>query len=171
MKSIGEGRQVMAASSPSDHEIVVRKYGNRRLYRTDESRYVTLDDLAQLVADDVGFRVADAKSGQDLTSIVLAQVILEQVRKGDASLYPPQVLRQIIRMRGDHLIDFVEDHLPRLMDLHIQSSHTTRELLDRSVSESVSADEAALVLRLKAMRTQLDQILDTLALQGVKAGA
>jgi polyhydroxyalkanoate synthesis repressor PhaR len=161
----------MAASTPDGEEIVIRKYGNRRLYRTDESRYVTLEELAQLVADDVAFRVADAKSGRDLTSIVLAQVILEQVRKGDESVYPPQVLRQIIRMRSDHLVDFVEDHLPRLMDLHIQSSDAARGLLDRSVSEPASSGEAALVLRLTTMRAELDQILDGLALEGAEAGA
>ncbi|MCA3362314.1 MAG: polyhydroxyalkanoate synthesis regulator DNA-binding domain-containing protein, partial [Roseomonas sp.] len=62
--------------------IVVKKYANRRLYNTETSSYVTLDDLAAMVRDGRDFVVYDTKSGEDLTRSVLTQIIVEQEGKG-----------------------------------------------------------------------------------------
>ncbi|MEJ2118525.1 MAG: polyhydroxyalkanoate synthesis regulator DNA-binding domain-containing protein, partial [Alphaproteobacteria bacterium] len=68
--------------------IIIKKYANRRLYNTDTSAYVTLDDLASMVRAERDFEVYDAKSGEDLTHSVLTQIIVEQESKTNENLLP-----------------------------------------------------------------------------------
>jgi len=75
--------------SEKKEAVVIKKYANRRLYNTETSTYVTLDDLAQMVRKDKDFVVYDAKSGDDLTHAVLTQIIVEQEsREGGQTLLP-----------------------------------------------------------------------------------
>lgn len=76
---------------------LIRRYGNRKLYDAEARRYVTLEELARLIADGQDIQVLDRKSGDDLTNPTLAQVLLEQV-KGGASRLPRQVLTRVIRL-------------------------------------------------------------------------
>ena len=66
----------------SDQPITIKKYANRRLYNPDAGSYVTLDDLGGMVEDEEDFVVYDAKTGDDITPIVLRQIILERARHG-----------------------------------------------------------------------------------------
>jgi polyhydroxyalkanoate synthesis repressor PhaR len=75
----------------------IRRYGNRKLYDPQTRRYVTLEGLARLVADGQEIEVTDQKTGEDLTSLTLAQVLLEGVKQG-ASRIPRQVLTRLIRI-------------------------------------------------------------------------
>ena len=84
--------------------VVVKKYANRRLYNTETSTYVTLEDLAAMVRSDRDFVVYDAKSGDDLTHAVLTQIIVEQEgRKDGHTLLPIPFLRQLIRFYDDSI--------------------------------------------------------------------
>ncbi len=91
--------------------IVIKKYANRRLYNTDASAYVTLDDLAQMVRSEKDFVVYDAKTGEDLTHSVLTQIIVEQESKGGQNLLPVPFLRQLIKFYGDNFGKFVPSYL------------------------------------------------------------
>jgi polyhydroxyalkanoate synthesis repressor PhaR len=84
------------------HVRVIRKYVNRRLYDTQESRYVNLDDLRRLILDDNEIRVTDRASGDDITTPVLLQIVGDAQRGGKA-VFEPDLLCQIIRVqsRGD----------------------------------------------------------------------
>ncbi|MEO0618547.1 MAG: polyhydroxyalkanoate synthesis repressor PhaR [Pseudomonadota bacterium] len=93
----------------------IKKYTNRRLYNTETSAYVTLDDLAKMVKDDKEFVVVDAKSGKDLTHSVLTQIILEQEGKGQ-NLMPVNFLRQLIRFYGHGMERFVPSYLELSLD-------------------------------------------------------
>ncbi|MEO0326404.1 MAG: polyhydroxyalkanoate synthesis regulator DNA-binding domain-containing protein, partial [Myxococcota bacterium] len=84
--------------------ITVKKYSNRRLYDTDWSRYVTLDEVAGRVRGGDDVRVFDAKSGRDLTQTVLVQIILES--RGAAQLLPARLLAQLIRLEDAELAEF-----------------------------------------------------------------
>ncbi len=84
--------------------ITVKKYSNRRLYDTDWSRYVTLDEVAGRVRAGEDVRVLDAKSGRDLTQSVLVQIILES--RGAAQLLPARLLAQLIRLEDADLAEF-----------------------------------------------------------------
>jgi polyhydroxyalkanoate synthesis repressor PhaR len=92
--------------------VVIKKYANRRLYNTETSTYVTLEDLAQMVRSDRDFVVRDAKSGADLTHSVLTQIIVEQEsRAGGPTLLPIPFLRQLIRYYDDSIGKMVPGYL------------------------------------------------------------
>jgi polyhydroxyalkanoate synthesis repressor PhaR len=98
--------------------VVVKKYANRRLYNTETSTYVTLEDLAAMVRSDRDFVVYDAKTGDDLTHSVLTQIIVEQeARAGGQTLLPIPFLRQLIR--------FYDDSIGRMVPSYLQMSLET----------------------------------------------
>ena len=90
---------------------VIKKYANRRLYNTATSTYVTLEDLAKMVKEGVDFVVFDAKSGDDITRSVLAQIIFEEEGKDGNTLLPVNFLRQLIRFYGDSMQGMVPGFL------------------------------------------------------------
>lgn len=103
-----ENERTAGGSGP----VVIKKYANRRLYNTETSSYVTLEDLAQMVRSDRDFIVKDAKSGDDLTHAVLTQIIVEQESKaGGPSLLPVPFLRQLIRFYDDAVGKMVPSYL------------------------------------------------------------
>ena len=104
---------------PSDKKepVVIKKYANRRLYNTETSTYVTLDDLAAMVKSERDFVVFDAKTGDDLTHSVLTQIIVEQEsRMGTQTLLPIPFLRQLIRFYGDSIERLVPSYLQISLD-------------------------------------------------------
>lgn len=90
--------------------VVLKKYGNRRLYDTRASRYVTLEDVATMVKDGVDILVRDAATDEDLTRLVLLQIILEH-QKSRVDLLPVAFLRQLISYKEDTLKQFFERYL------------------------------------------------------------
>ena len=94
--------------------VVIKKYSNRRLYNTQISNYVTLEDLFDMVKEDVDFIVKDAKTGEDLTHNVLTQIIFEQEAKGYIML-PVSFLRQIISFYGDKVASILPQYLESSM--------------------------------------------------------
>jgi len=96
--------------------ITIKKYANRRLYNTGTSAYVTLEDLAAMVKSGEDFVVYDAKSGDDITRSVLAQIIFEQESKVGQSLLPIAFLRQLIRFYGDSMQMLVPSYLEFTID-------------------------------------------------------
>jgi len=95
---------------------VIKKYENRRLYDTAASRYVNLEDIAKMIAEDQEVVVTDVKSGRDLTSDVLLQIVSED--EGDRAALPAPLLRRIIRTRGaDPLHRLVREQLALGLEL------------------------------------------------------
>ena len=102
----------------AEHEsrpVIIKKYANRRLYNTDTSTYVTLEDLAEMVRSERDFVVYDAKTGEDLTHSVLTQIIVEQESRG-TNLLPIGFLRQLIRFYGDSMQKLVPSYLEFSLD-------------------------------------------------------
>lgn len=102
------------ADAPTEKRelVVIKKYANRRLYNTETSSYVTLDDLASMVRSDRDFVVYDAKTGDDLTHAVLTNIIVEQESRGDGpSMLPIPFLRQLIRFYDDSMAKMVPGYL------------------------------------------------------------
>lgn len=100
------------AQAPKREAVVIKKYANRRLYNTETSTYVTLEDLAKMVRGDRDFVVYDAKNGDDLTHAVLTQIIVEQEsREGGQALLPIPFLRQLIRFYDDSIARMVPSYL------------------------------------------------------------
>jgi polyhydroxyalkanoate synthesis repressor PhaR len=95
----------------SETPTTIKKYANRRLYNTGTSTYVTLEDLAAMVKEGEDFLVYDAKTGEDITRSVLAQIIFEQENKAGQNLLPTTFLRQLIRFYGDSMQMVVPKYL------------------------------------------------------------
>ena len=111
----------------ADEPIIIKKYANRRLYNTAKSSYVTLDHLAQMVRDGQDFVVNDAKTGEDITRGVLAQIIFEEEAKEGQTMLPANFLRQLIRLYGDTLQGFVPGYLDASMETFSKNQERMRE--------------------------------------------
>jgi polyhydroxyalkanoate synthesis repressor PhaR len=99
--------------------VTIKKYGNRRLYDAEASRYVTLGEIATKIRKGAEVRVVDAKTGVDLTQPTLAQVILEDRNAGQ--LLPIPLLHQLIRMGDDALADFLGRYVTRALEFYLQA--------------------------------------------------
>jgi len=118
---------------------VIKKYPNRRLYDTEESRYITLSDVKDLVMNKVDFEVIDKKSGEDITRTILLQVISEQEQQGDA-IMSEDFLAQIIRAYGSVVPDFVTKYLEQSMTLFMQQQKILKGQLQSAVgTDPISA--------------------------------
>lgn len=111
-----ESTAVAAEAKVVRPTVVIKKYANRRLYNTDTSTYVTLDDLASMVRSECDFVVFDARTGEDLTRTVLTQIIVEQESKGNQNLLPIGFLRQLIRFYGNSMERLVPSYLEYSLD-------------------------------------------------------
>src|SRR5947199_10753465 len=100
----------------SEGPVTIKKYANRRLYNTGTSTYVTLEDLASMVKNGEDFLVYDAKTGDDITRSVLAQIIFEQESKAGQNLLQATFLRQLIRFYGDSMQLLVPRFLGQSID-------------------------------------------------------
>jgi polyhydroxyalkanoate synthesis repressor PhaR len=98
---------------------VIKKYGNRRLYDTEDSRYITLEELSDKLRSGRDVRVIDAKSGEDLTQITLTQIIIEG--RSAARLLPVGLLTQLIRLNDDALAEFLGRYVGAALELYLQS--------------------------------------------------
>ncbi len=107
--------------------VVIKKYANRRLYNTETSTYVTLEDLATMVRADRDFLVYDAKTGDDLTQAVLTQIIVEQEGRGGQTLLPVPFLRQLIRFYDDAIGKMVPSYLQFSLESLVQEQSRLRE--------------------------------------------
>jgi polyhydroxyalkanoate synthesis repressor PhaR len=123
------GRRSMASSS---EPVTIKKYANRRLYNTGTSSYVTLEDLAAMVKKGEDFVVYDAKTGEDITRSVLAQIIFEQENKEGQNLLPINFLRQLIRFYGDSMQILV----PRYLEASIESFTREQEKLRQQLTQA-----------------------------------
>ena len=121
-----------APSAAPTQPVVVKKYANRRLYNTESSSYVTLEDLADMVRQGRDFVVYDAKSGDDITRSVLTQIIVEEESKG-RSLLPESFLRQLIGFYGDSL----QTVLPRYLDVAMTGFARQQEQMRRSMEQAM----------------------------------
>jgi polyhydroxyalkanoate synthesis repressor PhaR len=98
--------------------ITIKKYSNRRLYDTSQSSYITLEDLAENIRSGSDVRVIDAKTDQDLTQQVLAQIILES--RGAAKLLPVPLLMRLIRMGEDNLAEFFGQYMSWSLEIYLR---------------------------------------------------
>lgn len=113
---------------PQVEPIVIKKYANRRLYNTDTSSYVTLDDLCTMVKEGSEFIVYDAKSGEDLTRQILTQIIFEEESHGE-HLLPINFLRQLIGYYDNSLKGFVPHYLESTMQTFAKNQEKMNEML------------------------------------------
>jgi len=117
---------------------VIKKYPNRRLYDTEISSYITLEDVRQLVLEGVEFSVQDAKTKRDITRSILLQIILEREEDGEPIFSEP-VLKEIIRFYGDSLQGMMTSYLEKSLKLFAeQQDHWRSSMANVSMGDPLA---------------------------------
>jgi len=126
----GEDAPALAARASGNMDVseprIIKKYPNRRLYDTEISSYVTLEDVRKLVIEGVAFSVRDAKSKQDITRSILLQIILER-EEGGQPIFSEQALSQIICFYGDSLQGMVTSFFENGLKLFVEQQGKIQE--------------------------------------------
>lgn len=141
---------------------LVKRYGNRKLYDTQESRYVTLDDIAGFVKAGEEVRVIDNDSGEDLTAVTFAQIILEEERR-KTGLLPLPILRNIIQQGEAALQDIatrVDKGMEAIGSIGEKAGRRVQELVGRGGASGKSLFDEILVSpqkRLEALQKRIDE--------------
>ena len=123
---------------------ILKKYPNRRLYDTQQSEYVTLDNVRKMILGKDPVKVVDSKTGKDLTRSVLLQIIGEQEAEGHEPLLTNRVLEQIVRFYGDSM----QSVLSRYLEQSIMTFLEQQELYQRRMREVLNANPLKLMQRL-----------------------
>lgn len=119
-----------------------KKYANRRLYNMSESKYMTLEALAELIRQGHEIEVIDAKTKEDVTAFILTQIVLEQA-KNKNTLLPVPLLHIIIRFGDNILVDFFENHLQQVIGNYVEYKQTMDTQFQRWLDLSRNLTETA----------------------------
>lgn len=114
----------------TDNIRIIKKYPNRRLYDTEVSRYITLENIRQLVIRGEDFQVIDKRSGENITRTILLQVISEQEEGGDP-IFRTEVLRNIIRFYGDSMQSTFSSYLELSLEFFSEQQQQFKERMRR----------------------------------------
>ena len=123
--------------------VIIKKYGNRRLYDTSASRYVNLEDVAGMIRDGTQIQVQDAKTGEDVTRVILTQIIVDDARGNQAGL-PLELLRQLIVASDRARHDF--------MMWYLRAAFETYKNVQDAVQSQLSEVRSAAAAPLETMR-------------------
>ncbi len=173
---MSEAVRADAKPKPADASptVVVKKYANRRLYNTESSSYITLDNLADMVRQGRDFVVYDAKSGEDITRGVLTQIIVEEEGKQGQSLLPTAFLRQLIGFYGDQVQSLVPKYLEQALGAFGHQQEQMRAAMQKTMGgmfpfgnmEEVSRQNMAMMERAMSFFTPFYRPAD----QGAQGG-
>ncbi len=123
--------QSQGRKTPNGEPIIIKKYTNRRLYNTDTSCYITLDELAQMVKKQILFVVQDAKTAEDMTRQTLVQIIFEKESK-KFSMMPEPFLRQIISYYDHKMQEVLPSYLEAMMESFSQNQERIHEYMGKA---------------------------------------
>src|ERR671935_1000554 len=114
---------------------IIKRYTNRKLYDTVESRYVTLDEIAEMIKAGADGKILDNRTKEDLTSVTLAQIIFEEEKK--RSQMPLGVLREIIRHGGEAVAVFYQDKVGNRLSERLEEMKNRTEALRENIEQKV----------------------------------
>lgn len=123
-------------------KIILKKYPNRRLYNTNHSKYVTLQEVAELIRDGSTVEVVDAKSKEDVTSLILTQITLEEAKQNNC-LLPSPLLHTIIKYGDNLLIEFFDSYLQQSIKNFIDYKTATAAQYEKWLELSQNMAELA----------------------------
>ena len=132
----------MAASGSGDTVVTIKKYANRRLYNTESSSYITLEHLAEMVRQKREFKVVDAKTGEDITRPVLAQIIMDEAQRGETML-PVNFLRQLIGLYGNSM----QGAVPQYLEASLEAFQRNQSQLSEAMAGALAANPFAEMAR------------------------
>lgn len=139
-------------------ERLIKKYPNRRLYDTEESRYVTLAEVKQLVMRAIPFRVVDSQTEEDLTRAILLQIIMEQ-EAGGTPLFSAAMLERFIRFYGDTAQAAFTTFLDQSLDLFVKQ----QRLFNERLQDAMGGNPMAFWLKLAERNMALWKDMEAMA--------
>ena len=117
---------------------VVKRYANRKLYDTEEKRYVTLEQVAGLIREGAEIKVVDNESGEDLTSVTLSQILVEQEKKREGGL-PKTFLNELVKSSSTFF-----DYLRKTLGSWMSAANISEEAIERNIDELVKKGQLTL---------------------------
>jgi polyhydroxyalkanoate synthesis repressor PhaR len=123
-------KTVHDAALPMPDTRIIKRYGNRRLYDTASGGYLTTQDVVDIIRQGYDIRVVDSRTGEDVTKLVLINIILEE-EKLRQNLFPVSFLLQLIRLQGEILQDFFQNYLTASLEAYLKM----RQEFDRRLRE------------------------------------
>ncbi|MCC7411297.1 MAG: polyhydroxyalkanoate synthesis repressor PhaR [Gammaproteobacteria bacterium] len=146
---------------------IIKKYPNRRLYDTAESKYITLEDVRRLVLEDIPFCVIDKKTGEDITRNILLQIIIEQEDFGEP-IFTTDALHKLIGFYGNSVQNLASDFFERSMGLLAEQQNLMQGQIDKAVGGTPMTSFAELAQRNMAMWRKMQE--DFLRAAGMASG-
>jgi polyhydroxyalkanoate synthesis repressor PhaR len=153
-------------TAPERH--LIKKYANRKLYDTRTSRYITLDEITQLVRDGHDIKVVDRDNGRDLTQVTLSQIVLSEEKRGPARLVDAG--GEMLHDRGQALLDYVRKTLNVPADIRSQVERR-RENLETMADETLERALRRLRIPTRHDIDRINERLDRISVQLKKAGS
>jgi polyhydroxyalkanoate synthesis repressor PhaR len=146
---------------------LIKRYTNRKLYDTVESRYVTLDEIAEMIKQGLEVRIVDNRSKDDLTSVTLAQIIFEEEKK--KSRMPLLLLREIIQHPGESISGFIQKEVtPRVNSIREGAESRLDKLLRREEGAAESMSPAELIRSSQRLLEEWQRKIDERIKHGVE---
>jgi polyhydroxyalkanoate synthesis repressor PhaR len=123
-------------------KVLIKKYANRRLYDTTKSKYITLNQVADMIREGIQVEVKDAKTKEDVTDFILTQIVLEAAKQKNA-LLPTPVLHLIIQY-GDNLLgEFFEKYFQQAIENYVKAKGAFEEQFKKWIGMSVDLSAMA----------------------------
>lgn len=148
-----------------DNKRIIKKYPNRRLYDTEESKYIILEDIRRLVTESKEFIVKDVKTNEDLTRAILLQIIIEQEDDGQP-IFSIQALSHIIRFYGDSVQSVAGDYIQESINLFVDQQKKLQEQLSLAVGNNPLTAMAELTEQNMEIWKKMQEIFFNSAMQG-----
>ncbi|MBX3467673.1 MAG: phasin family protein [Planctomycetes bacterium] len=144
---------------------IIKRYSNRKLYDTEDKRYITLEQIQQLVQDGQDIKVVENQTGEDLTTVTLSQILLEQEKRKEGKL-PKSFFMDLVQRSSTTVVDFMRKNVLQYFD----SSMLSEEQLSENVDQLVKAGEipqdeatqlkAEIKTRTQSFKQRLDELVE-----------
>ena len=146
---------------------LIKRYTNRKLYDTTESRYVTLDEISAMVKQGLNVRVVDNRTGEDITDVTLAQIIYEQQKK-KVTRMPLEFLREIITTRGASVSEFLQRRLTQPVRNMRDEAERRVDALVRKSEQTVEDSARQIQKFIQSTQKSLDELQHKLGMQSLR---
>ena len=142
---------------------IIKRYSNRKLYDTEDKRYITLEQIQQLVKDGQDIKVVENQTGEDLTTVTLSQILLEQEKRKEGKL-PKSFFMDLVQRSSSTVVDFMRKNVLQYFDSSMLSEETLTENVDQLVKSGEIPQEDAKQLKdeIKTRTQTFTQRLDEL---------
>jgi polyhydroxyalkanoate synthesis repressor PhaR len=144
----------------------IKRYSNRKLYDTEDKRYITLEQIAVLVRENQDIKVVDNQTGEDLTTVTLSQILLEQEKRKETSL-PKSFFMNLIQRSATQVADFTKKNVLTYFDSSFASEQEVEANVDKLVQAGeVSMDEARklkdeIKSRTASFKKKIDEVVES----------